>query len=281
MMRTRTDGLRARLARLEKLAGKGECAYCRLFSRHIWIDLDKPHSKNGPNDPSNLVTALCELCGAPSTRDLSGCPEDLREIVQLYATSKLEDTFTDARAWAAQRWGVHRSAAWQQARKVMREMRKLSAAGQPFYERQQRDYAQRQKERERERAREKDPDVKLYNELFAEARALLTRRRKRLEQQYGEHPFQELEARLEAVRGPDYDQLYKGEPYEHNVPFSPMYEIGREAKSWQACAELERIILGDVTATTAGLLADCERRAREVVAAARARHEARGDARRR
>jgi hypothetical protein len=141
------------------------------------------------------------------------------------------------RAWAGQRWAVHRSAARRQARKVTREMRRLSEEAESAYARQQRDYARRQGERERERAREKDPDVKLYKGLLAEAQALYKRRRKRLERQYGERPFPELEARLEAIEGPDYDRLYKGEPYEHDVPFGPMYEMRQEAKSWRACAE--------------------------------------------
>ena len=62
----------ASLARLEKLAGKGECAYCRLFRRHTLIASDKPRPR--PTDQSLLVTSLCELCGAPSTSDLSGYP---------------------------------------------------------------------------------------------------------------------------------------------------------------------------------------------------------------
>ena len=57
--------------------------------------------------------------------------------------------------------------------------------------------------------------------------------------------------------------------------FGPMSEVKQEAKAWAACAELERVVLGEVSAHTAGKLADCGRREDELVAAARARHEAR------
>jgi hypothetical protein len=239
----------------------------------MWSDPAKPRPR--PEDPSLVVTTLCELCGASSTSDLSGYPEDQRQIVRLYSTSKLEDTFTDPRAWAAQEWSVYRSAAKRQARKALREMRRLSESAESAYGRQQRDYARQQQKRERERAREKDPDVKLYNGLLAEVQSLYKRWLKRLGRRYGEHPFSELEARLGLVEGPDYDRLYKGEPYERDIPFSLLSEIREEARLWQACAELEKVVLGDVTETTAGLLADCERRAREAVAAARAKHEGR------
>jgi hypothetical protein len=268
----------ARLARLEKLAGKGACPMCRLLRRHTWLDARKPRPK--PKDPSLLVTQVCELCGAASNHDLSHYPEELRDLARLYCTSKPDDTFTDPRAWAAQRWMIYRVRAEQSQREALSETKKLSAPGQPAHERQQQDYARRQRAREREEARAKDPDVKLYNRLFAEAQGHNARRLKRLKRQYGEHPFPDLEARIGAVEAPNYDALYKGEPYAHAVPFLPIHELKQEAKSWLACAELEKIVLDKVTAHTEGRLADCERRAREVIGAARAKHEEREEKRR-
>jgi hypothetical protein len=267
----------ARVARLEKLAGKGACPFCRLLRRHTWLDSTKPLAK--PKDPALIVTALCEMCGAPSNRDLSHYPADLREIARLYCTARLEDMFTNPLVWAAQHWMVYWTSALRQQRNVRREMRKLSEPAQSPYQ-QQRDYARQQRAREREQARAKDPEVKLYNKLLAEAQALGTRRRKRRERQYGEHPFPELDARLDAVQKPDYGDLYKGEPYGQDVPFRPMFELEQEAKSWLMCAELERIILGDVTVHTTDKIADCERRAREVIAVAQAKHEEREEKRR-
>lgn len=106
------------------------------------------------------------------------------------------------------------------------------------------------------------------------------RRRRQLEREHGKNPFPELDARLDAVQKPDYGQLYKGEPFEHDIPFLPMFELEREAKLWVMCAELEKIVLGDVTAHTTGKLADCERRAGELIAAGQAKHEAREEKRR-
>src|SRR5215204_4331577 len=108
----------ARLARLEKLAGKGECPCCRLVKRHRWIDQTKPRAS--PTDPSLLATSRCEMCGEPSARDLSGYTEDWREVVRLDYTSTSEDRFRDPRAWAAQQWVIHSWAAWDQGRNALR-----------------------------------------------------------------------------------------------------------------------------------------------------------------
>lgn len=268
----------SRLSKLEKLAGKSDCPSCRLYRRHTWLDPSKPRPKLA--DPSLLVPLVCESCGSPGSYDLSHYPEELRELVRLYCTSKIEDTFTEPRAWAALWWMVYRIAARRERRKALSELRKVEAPAQSPYERQQREYAERQRTQERAAARAKDPDVKLYNKLFAESQAHSGRRRERLARRYGEHPFPELEALIAAVEIPDYAALYRGEPYAHDVPFSPMHETTREAKSWLVCAELEKIVLGDVTRHTTGKIADCERRVRELIDAARERHEEREEKRR-
>ena len=73
----KTDELRGRIAKLESLAGKGACPYCRLYRRHTWLDTSKHRPKL--QDPSLIVTTECEACGAPSSYDLSGYAEDVRE----------------------------------------------------------------------------------------------------------------------------------------------------------------------------------------------------------
>ncbi len=78
-----------------------------------------------------------------------------------------------------------------------------------------------------------------------------------------------------SIAVPNYDALYRGGPYAHAVPFSLVCEIGQGVQSWLMCAELERFVLGSLTAHTSGMIADCERRARELVNAARAKHEER------
>jgi hypothetical protein len=59
-----------------------------------------------------------------------------------------------------------------------------------------------------------------------------------------------------------------------------MYAIEQEAKSWLLCAEMEKVVLGKATRHTADKIADCERRAREVIGAARTKHEEREEKRR-
>ncbi len=268
----------AQLARLEKLAGKGGCPSCRLYRRHTWLDSAK--KRPSPEDTALHAASVCDLCGATSNTDLSGYAPEHREIMRLLSAAKLEETFTIPRVWAAEQWMLKRSVARSYERKVRREMQRMAAPTQTPYAQQQRNYAQQQQARAREQAKAKDPDFKLYKKLLVEAHELGLRRYKRLERQYGKHPFPELDARLATVQSPDYDQMYKGEPYEHDVHFSPMYELEREAKAWLMCAELEKIILGEVSAHTAGKIAHCEQQAREMISAAQAKHEAREEERR-
>ena len=263
----------ARLARLEKLAGKGACPWCRLIQRHTWPDPGK--ASHGPREPSLLVTRVCDVCGSATATDLSRYPEELRELARLCSTSKLEDTFISPRAWAALSWSLYRGVALRCRREALREMKELAEPAQTAHERQQREYARRQREREREEARAKDPDVKLYGRLLAEASAQSARRVERLKRRYGENPFPELTARIQAVGKPDYYALHRCEPNEYGVPFGPMHQTEREAEAWLRCAEMEKVVLGRVSAHTEGRVADCERRARELVAAVRARHEER------
>jgi hypothetical protein len=230
-----------------------------------------------PQAPSLSVTTYCEDCGAPSRQDLSAYPENLRELVRLYYLSTPEDTFMDARAWTAQRWMMTWVAAEERRRKALGEMRKLLAPPRPCHE--QVGYERGRKGREQELA--KNPDVKLYSELLKEVKRLTLRRLKRAERRHGKHPFSEIEARVETVRGPDYGLFYKGEVYQNTVPFSPILETQREARLWLQSAELEKFFLGGVTPHTSGRIADCEQQARKVVAWARAQHEEHEEGRRR
>lgn len=193
----------ARLAKLEKIVGKGMCPYCRLNRRHTWFDATKARPK--PKDPDLLVTHQCDLCGTPVSYKLSVYPEDIREIVRLLCTSKLEDAFINPRIWAAQRWLLYWAEARRRRRKARREIQNLSAPPKTYEEQQRRFYEQQK--REREQARAKDPDVKHYHKLLAESQALGTLRLRRLERQYGKHPFPDLEARLKAVENPDYRHI--------------------------------------------------------------------------
>jgi hypothetical protein len=265
----------ARLVRLERLAGKGACVLCRVNRRHSWRDPAEP--QRAPKDPALTAVTRCEACGAPASYDLSRVPEDLRELMRLCYESSLEDTYTDPRAWAAQLWLHFRQEAEQRRREAAREMRELFAPGQSARENQQDDYARERKQRERERARAKDPDVKLYNKLSAEAQAITERKHRRLARRYGKLPFAHL---LAPVEGPNYHSLYLGELYAHVVSARAVFRLGIEARAWLVCAEFERIALGRVTAHTTGRLADCELRAREVVAAGLAKYEAREEKRR-
>lgn len=265
-MRTNTDGMRARLSKLEKLLGKGPCA-CRLERRSALSDTGKCHRE--PRDASLVVESLCEFCGTPLEYDLSRYPEGLRELARLYHASSLEHFFTDPRAWAAQWWGVFWEAARRQDRRVEAMLANLGSSTPAHPTRGRDGYERRQKALERARALERDPDVKLYRGLLQQARALFVRRFGELEGRYGRAPFPELESRVAAILGADLGPMSALEKSAHarEMLERPACEIG---VPWLLCAEMERIVLGDVSAYTAGKIADCERRKQERAAMAAA-----------
>jgi hypothetical protein len=154
------------------------------------------------------------------------------------------------------------SKARQWRRKALRGVKKLTGPALSDRERVWEEHAWRRKRREREQALKSDPDARRYQRLRAELLALSKRLVGQLERRYGVLPFHELQALFEGVEGPNYDRLYKNEPYARDVTFSPLFEIGQEARMWQRCAEAERVVLGEATATTAGKIADRARLAR-------------------
>lgn len=269
MVRTTTDELRKRLARMEKLVGKDSCAYCRLFRRHTWRR-DGMGPRHWRRASPLLVTARCEFCGAPASYDLSIYPDEVRELARLYHTSTLEAVYTDRRAAAAQVWMICWAHANGQCLDVLQERRQLfvpefaTTYGQV-------DYMRRRKERKQES--EEDPDVELYKDLLAEVQTLFARQYKRLARQHGERPFPELYASLATLQSSAYGPLHKGEPYKYGVSHSWMYEIWQEIKSWKMCGEMETIVLGGVTAHTSDNLARCERLPGEKIALIQAEYE--------
>lgn len=217
----------ARLARLEKAAGKGACPFCRLSRRHTWRDPAKPPPE--PKDPALVAASRCEGCGAPMKYDLSGYPEGVRGMLRLFCAATPEATYTDPRAWASRYWIALFREARRRQREVLREMRKSSAPAQSP-EQKRSDYMRRQEARERERELAGDADLKLYNDCLAEAQKFRARRDTRLRRKCGDYPFPEVGARLRAVQGADCERLYKGEPDEHLVPFSPMFECSNSGR---------------------------------------------------
>jgi hypothetical protein len=249
----------ARLARLERLVGKGErnCPRCRLYRRHVWADSRKPIPT--PRDPSLVGYHECPMCGEKKRRDLSALPGRLGELVVIIRAARPEDFYRDERAWAARQWSEAYLAAM-----------KASSA-------QQRDHAMRKAQGppppRRPKKRKDGPEKKLYDKLLAESDAHARRTHVRLAAQYGEDPFPELTARLAAVKHTDREYLYKGEPFARRVSWLGMYYLEQEEAAWLKCAEAETIVLGEALASTLEEIEDCGRRALEIIDEARREHE--------
>jgi hypothetical protein len=127
----------------------------------------------------------------------------------------------------------------------------------------QRDYGRRPGGRER--AREADPNVRLFLGLLEQAKALLDWRLGQLERRHGKNPFPEIESRIAAISGPDPEMMSPEEKLAHarETLKKPAHLIG---VSWPLCAEMEKIVLGGVSAYTSRMLARSERRAQETAA---------------
>lgn len=244
-----TRNIAARLGRLEKLAGKDSCPSCRLERREAWP---------GPSqDPALYVIACCGVCGRSWAVSLESFDEGRRPMLRLYAEVTAEDVFTDPRAWAAREWIL----SWEEVLRTREWAARRIAASYGFV----RAYE--------ERPRVRTPEVKLRAHLEQEALAKRDRVFKRLRARYGENPFPELAARIAAIKSPDYNALYKGEPFAFYVSFGQIDDIECEAGLLLKCAEAERIALGDVLPSTSKALEDCERRALRRIAEGRQKYE--------
>jgi hypothetical protein len=248
----------SRLARLEKLAGKDSCPSCRLHRRDRWID----HAR--PTDPGPHAAGVCDLCGAATRVSLGPYDEGARTMLRVAYGGAPEHLFTDQRVRAARLWLALRP-----DRPSPRKRRGRGAepagpdtsSGAPS-----------------PAARPRRPSLaaKLRRKLIEEEGAALDRLFKDLRARHGEDPFPDITAQLEDAQGPDFEALYRGEPFAPDVDARRLREIKEEADAAAKCAEAELIVLGAVRDQTREALAECKRRASALVGEARRRHEERG-----
>lgn len=243
----RLSDLEAKLARLEKLAGKDSCPACRLGRQVARPDQGKPKAQQ--SDPTLLATETCEHCGGKREVDLSAYPEEEREIYRIcYEESSLEALYTNPRAWAASEWLMERLIVQFVRKKKFTGAKRENKGGKP------------------------SPEAKLYVELRDRWNDAQERKRKRLVARYGEKPFPDLAARLEGVKSKDRGHLYKGEAFGRWVSPRLMADLAQDEESWMRCAEAEKFLLGYVLASTHLALEDCDRRASELIEEGRRLH---------
>lgn len=239
----------SKLARLEKLAGRASCPSCRLSNHDLWPDPARP-------DPGPFAVTVCELCGARDLVSLARYDEEQRTILRLCFRG-LEHLFTDPRAWAAQRWLSAHSHAKRLRKKPERQPQPEDNSAPPSIK----------------GSRSERPGMRLRRRLNEDAAAAIKSECARLRARYGENPFPDIDARLTAARGPDFEGAYRFEPFEWAIDFMRLRELKAEADAWAGCAEAERIILGQVRVQTEEALASCERLALELADEARRKHE--------
>lgn len=254
--------LKAKLSRLEKLAGKGSCPSCRIFGRRRKLMHDEAKDAR---ERTLVVSSPCDLCERGSLVDLSAYSEHLRELWRLYYVSTLEDQFTDPRAWVAKE-GL---ACWS---KFMSELHGHGGGLEA-------NVTADSKRQGAGRTWAVAADYKLYAKLRAEYDAALALKRQHLSIKYGENPFFILKMLIDGTRCKGFGHLYPGERFA--VDLGQLSKIHVELTLLLKCAEVDKIVHGHVAPSTAVMIEAYEQRALEVIEAGRRGHEASAWARRR
>ncbi|HYY97958.1 MAG TPA: hypothetical protein VE642_05160 [Pyrinomonadaceae bacterium] len=221
--------MEARVKRIEAAVGKGR-RNCP-YCRYASIALP-PSRKMRPGE--EMVREKCEFCHSEHFSSLRGMSEPEREVGRLIAASTSKDCFTDPRIRAAWLWFGYNP-----EKKKAKGVRKA----------------------ERDKTKN-DPKARAFFKLDDEYDRLLDIRVKRLKERYGEDPFPEITTLIESIEGRG-----KKNP-EDNLIDPELDDLEREETSRLICAELEKIMFGEVMRSTAAALEDIRGRIAHAVAEA-------------
>ena len=172
--------------------------------------------------PEDVLRAKCEFCHSEYTASLANTSEETREVFRLFFSFTLKDRFTDPKAHAITLWWD-----WRPGGNRGREHRAVAGG-------------------------KGDPDARAVAKLEAEVDRLIAQRLKKLRAQYGD-PFPEHMRLVESVR--------KRELRSPGFYVEGLFELEKEESEHLVCAELEKIVWGEVRPGTASAL---ERVAREI-----------------
>jgi hypothetical protein len=202
---TRIKSLEAAVKRLEAAAGKGQrhCAHCRLKLRHSWPNPSLPKPR-----PEDWATAKCEFCQSVYLINLSGTPEEERELLRLRYSYTLEDKLTDPKAYALELWFS--------ARPSKHPTRRPSARAKKI----------------------NNPNSRALAKLRDEYNKIYGQKWKRLTAKYGERPFPDQTRLIDQV----VERERQKSKYLNHVP--GLRELEEEETGYLICAELEKIIWG-------------------------------------
>lgn len=220
--RTRLGALEAKVKRLEAAAGKGRrnCPRCRLYSSAL-----PPGLEIKPSD--DVVREKCEFCHSEYFSSLKGMSEAERKVGRLIARSTTEDSFTDPKVRASWYWFKYRP---------NREER-VEGAEQALQDRAK-----------------SDSRLRAFLKLDEEYDRVFDLRIKSLKAKYGEDPFPEITRLIKDIQ----DRARSGPP--DNAHISGLRDLEEEETGRLICAELEKIMFGEVMRSTAAALDDVRSR---------------------
>jgi hypothetical protein len=213
-MKAELRRLKARVRRLEDAVGKGQ-RNC-ASCRYM-----PRHSWSDPQwgAPGDLFVARCEFCHSEYVAGLKEGGGSDWEMIRLMHSFTLEDQYVDPKANAVRLLCETKFAPNARAREIGRTLEARS---------------------------KKDPGVRTFLRLRDESIRLEERKRQRLRAKYGDDPFPEHGRLIESVR--NRGRRAQG-LYADGLP-----ELEKEETKHLICAELEKLIWGEVTAETASAI---------------------------
>lgn len=238
---TGIKSLEARIKRVEAAAGKGQRHCARCRLHKRHIWPDPNRSRPQPDD---ILKAKCVLCSSEYPINLAGTSKEKREALRLYFSFTLEDQYTNPKAHALVLW-------FKYGLKVKKRRKHLARA-----------------------KAKNDPKAHALAQLREEVASLLAQKHKRLRAKYGESPFPEQKQLIESVQNREHKKR------DLDVYVGGLYELEQEETGHLICAELEKIIWGDIRPETATAIERIRREMDELIittreAAERRKEEAR------
>jgi hypothetical protein len=166
-----------------------------------------------------VVKARCNVCDSEYLISLDSVPQSAHEFFRLFYSSTLEDQYTNPKVHAAVFWMYCSS-----KRNQKEQNYPADSKG------------------------KKDANTRLYTELSNEVRKIISQKHKRLQAKYGGPPFPEHRLVLKPILA----RRSRGNEIKVFVP--EIRELEREEKRHLMCAELEKIVCGEVRAETASAI---------------------------
>lgn len=230
---TAIRGLEAKIKKLENTIGqkRRNCPACHYREIRRLLDASGAPFRLRPDE---LIERRCEICNAKRSINLVASPEDEYKAGRLWCSFTQEEYYTDPIAHAINEWWKHR----------VRISRRRASGG----------YAGSAHGEARPQTQKETRGEQLLSQLRKELINFKAEKRKALEAKYGASPFPEQKELIEATRARVHmkrrDGAWSG---------LEILDMDLERIDYLVCAEMEKIIWGEVFPETVAGIEKMER----------------------